>query len=317
MSTDEKRLFILSPGPHLSYDDSVEKIMWRVVIALLPALGWGIWSFGLAALRVTAACVVSCLVVEAVVQKLLRKEVAVKDGSAVVTGILLAFNLPSGVPLWMTAIGSFVAIAIAKHAFGGLGCNIFNPALIGRAFLMASYPVRMTSWRPYGAWDNVTGATPLGIIKEKLAIPLPSYMDMFLGRTGGCIGETSTLLLLLGAVFLLIKGDITWHTPVSFLGGLALMSWLSGRDPLFAILAGGAVLGACFMATDMVTIPISGKGRLIFGAGCGLVTGVIRAWGGYPEGVCYSILLMNAFTPLIDRYTQPRRFGSRTKGNDK
>jgi electron transport complex protein RnfD len=313
VSTEEKRFFILSPGPHLSYDDSVEKIMWRVVIALLPALGWGIWSFGLAALRVTAACVVSCVVVEAIVQKLLRKEVTVSDGSAVVTGILLAFNLPPGMPLWMTAVGGFVAIAIAKHAFGGLGCNIFNPALIGRAFLMASYPVHMTSWRPYGAWDSVTGATPLGIIKEKLAIPLPSYMDMFLGRIGGCIGETSTLLLLLGAVFLLVKGDITWHTPISFLGGLAFMSWLSGRDPLFAILAGGAVLGACFMATDMVTIPISGKGRLIFGSGCGLITGVIRAWGGYPEGVCYSILLMNAFTPIIDRYTQPRRFGSRTR----
>ena len=313
MSTDEKRLFILSPGPHLSSDESVEKIMWRVVVALLPALGWGIWSFGLAALYVTAACVVSCVVIEAVVQKLLGKGVTVSDGSAVVTGILLAFNLSPGVPLWMTAVGSFVAIAIAKHAFGGLGYNIFNPALIGRAFLMASYPVRMTSWRLYGAWDNVTGATPLGIIKEKLAIPLPSYTDMFLGRIGGCIGETSTLLLLLGAVFLLVKGDITWHTPVSFLGGLALMSWLSGRDPLFAILAGGAVLGACFMATDMVTIPISGKGRLIFGASCGLITGVIRVWGGYPEGVCYAILLMNAFTPIIDRYTQPRRFGNRTR----
>jgi electron transport complex protein RnfD len=313
MSVDEKRLFILSPGPHLSSKESVEKIMWRVVIALLPALGWGVWSFGLAALSVTAVCVASCVAVEAAVQKLLRKEVTVSDGSAVVTGILLAFNLPPGMPLWMTAVGSFVAIAIAKHAFGGLGYNIFNPALIGRAFLMASYPVQMTRWRPYGAWDNVTGATPLGIVKEKLAIPLPSYMDMFLGRIGGCIGETSTLLLLLGAIFLLVKSDITWHAPVSFLGALALMSRLSGRDPLFAILAGGAVLGACFMATDMVTVPISGKGRLVFGAGCGLITGVIRAWGGYPEGVCYSILLMNAFTPIIDRYTQPRRFGSRTR----
>ncbi|MCX6338897.1 MAG: RnfABCDGE type electron transport complex subunit D [Candidatus Aureabacteria bacterium] len=313
MSADDQRLFILSPGPHLSSDESVERIMWRVTIALLPALGWGIWSFGLAALRVTAACVVSCVVVEAIVQRLLRKQVTVSDGSAVVTGLLLAFNLPPGVPLWMPAVGSGVAIAIAKHAFGGLGYNIFNPALIGRAFLMASYPVQMTTWRPYGAWDNVTGATPLGIVKEKLAIQLPSYMDMFLGRIGGCIGETSTLLLLLGAAFLLVKSDITWHTPVSFLGALALMSWLSGRDPLFAILAGGAVLGACFMATDMVTVPISGRGRLIFGGGCGVITGVIRAWGGYPEGVCYAILLMNAFTPVIDRYTPPRRFGSRAK----
>jgi len=313
MSADGDPLFILSAGPHLSADESVEKIMWRVTVALLPALGWGIWSFGGAALRVTAACVVSCAVVEAAVQRLLRKQVTLSDGSAVVTGLLLAFNLPPGVPLWMPLVGSVVAIAIAKHAFGGLGYNIFNPALIGRAFLMASYPVQMTTWRPYGAWDDVTGATPLGIIKEKLAIPLPSYMDVFLGRIGGCIGETSTLLLMLGAVFLLVSGDITWHTPFSFLGTLALMSRLSGRDPLFAILAGGAVLGACFMATDMVTVPISGKGRLVFGAGCGVITGVIRVWGGYPEGVCYAILLMNAFTPIIDRYTQPRRFGSRTK----
>jgi electron transport complex protein RnfD len=284
--------------------------MWRVNLALLPALAWGVWSFGLDALRVTVACVASCVLIEAAVQKLFGKEITIGDGSAVVTGMLLAYNLPPGVPIWMTGAGSVVAIAIVKQTFGGLGYNIFNPALIGRAFLMASYPVQMTTWRAYGAWDAVTCATPLGIIKEKLPLPLPSYVDMFLGRVGGCIGETSALLLLLGAVLLLAKGDITWHTPVSFLAGLALVSRATGRDPLFAILAGGVILGAFYMATDMVTAPISGKGRLVFGAGCGLITGVIRAYGGYPEGVCYAILLMNAFTPIIDRFTQPRKFGT-------
>ncbi|MEI6634551.1 MAG: RnfABCDGE type electron transport complex subunit D [Chlamydiota bacterium] len=312
---DASRLFVLGSPPFVSEGDTIGKVMWRVNLALLPALAWGLWSFGLDALRATTACVAACVLVEAAVQKMLRKPVTVSDGSAVVTGILLAFNLPPGIPTWMIVIGSVVAIAIAKQAFGGLGFNIFNPALIGRAFLMASYPVQMTSWRPYGAWDGLTAATPLGIIKEKLALPLPSYADMFFGRIGGCIGETSALLLLAGALYLLVKGDITWHAPVSFLGSLAVMSRLSGRDPLFAVLAGGAILGAFFMATDMVTVPLSGKGRIIFGTGCGLITGVIRAWGGYPEGVCYAILLMNAFTPVIDRFTQPRRFGGTRKGS--
>ncbi len=308
---ENRRLFILSAPPYIREGDSIGRTMWRVNIALLPALVWGVWSFGLAALELAVVCVVSCVLTEAIVQKLRGVEVAVTDGSAVVTGILLAFNLPPDLPLWMAALGSFVAIAIAKQAFGGLGHNIFNPALIGRAFLLASYPVQMTIWREYGAWDGVTGATPLGIIKDKLSVTLPSYMDMFLGRVGGCIGETSAMLLLLGAVLLFIYRDITWHTPVSFLGSLAIVSVLTGRDPLFAVLAGGAVLGAFYMATDMVTAPISGRGRLIFGVGCGVITGVIRAWGGYPEGVCYAILLMNAFTPIIDRYAQPRWFGAK------
>ena len=303
-------MFRVSSPPFISEGDTVAKGMWRVNIALLPALGWGLWSFGLPALRVTLVCAAACVLTEAVIQRLRRVDVTVSDGSAVVTGILLAFNLPPGIPLWMAALGSAVAIAVAKQAFGGLGHNIFNPALIGRAFLMASYPVAMTSWTVYGGWDGMTGATPLGIIKEGLAAPLPSYADMFLGRVGGCIGETSVLLLLAGAAFLLVSGDITWHAPVAFLGTLAAVSAVTGRDPLFAVLAGGAVLGAFFMATDMVTVPVAGKGRLVFGAGCGVITGVIRAWGGYPEGVCYSILLMNAFTPLIDRCTQPRWLGA-------
>jgi electron transport complex protein RnfD len=301
--------FIVSSGPFIGEGESVRRVMWRVNIALLPALGWGVWSFGPTALKVTAACVLSCVLVEALIQKLRGIKVSIDDGSAVVTGVLLAFNLPPDFPLWMTALGSFVAIAIAKQAFGGLGYNIFNPALIGRAFLLASYPVQMTTWRQYGAWDGVTGATPLAIIKEKLSVQLPSYLDMFLGRVGGCIGETSTLALLLGAVLLFVFRDITWHTPVSFIGTLAVMSALTGRDPLFEVLAGGAVLGALYMATDMVTIPVSGKGRLIFGVGCGVITAVIRKWGGYPEGVCYAILLMNASTPIIDRHCWPRVFG--------
>jgi electron transport complex protein RnfD len=310
---ESKRLLILSSPPFVSEGETIERVMWRVNLVLLPALAWGVWSFGLDALRVAASCVASCVLAEAAAQRIMQRPVTVSDGSAVVTGILLAFNLPPGIPTWMTVVGSVAAIAIAKQAFGGLGFNIFNPALIGRAFLLASYPVPMTSWRPYGACDGVTCATPLGIIKEKLALPLPSYADMFLGRTGGCIGETSTLLLLAGALYLLWRRDITWHAPASFLGCLAIASRLSGRDPAFAVLAGGAVLGALFMATDMVTVPLSWKGRLIFGAGCGCITAVIRSWGGYPEGVCYAILLMNALTPVIDRYTQPRRFGGKRK----
>ncbi|MDD5556808.1 MAG: RnfABCDGE type electron transport complex subunit D [bacterium] len=306
-----ERVFILAPGPHVGTGDSVARVMWRVNIALLPALAWGVWSFGPAALALTAACVASCMAVEALVELLFGRAITVRDGSAVVTGLLLAFNLPPGAPLWFAPVGALVAIAVAKLAFGGLGFNIFNPALAARAFLMASYPARMTSWRPYGAWDAVSAATPLGILKERLDLPLPSYADLFLGRVGGCIGETSALLLLAGAVLLLAGRDITWHTPASFLGALAGMSLLVGADPLLAVLAGGAVLGAFYMATDMVTAPLSGGGRLVFGAGCGIITAVIRRWGGYPEGVCYSILLMNAFTPLIDRCTQPRRFGSR------
>lgn len=308
---DKAGKFTISSPPYISGGDSVAKEMWRVNIALLPALVWGVWSFGLPALWVTVACVAGCVLTEAAIQRLRGVEVTVSDGSAVVTGIILAFNLPSGLPLWMAALGGFIAIAVAKQAFGGLGHNIFNPALIGRAFLLASFPVAMTTWPAYRNWDGLTGATPLGIIKEKLSTALPSYLDMFLGRCGGCIGETSALLLLVGGIFLLFCGDTTWHAPVAFLGSLAAVSIFSGRDPLFAVLSGGAVLGALFMATDMVTVPVSGRGRLVFGAGCGLITGVIRAWGGYPEGVCYSILLMNAFTPIIDRYTQPRWLGAK------
>ena len=240
---ESKRLLILSSPPFVSEGETIERVMWRVNLVLLPALAWGVWSFGLDALRVAASCVASCVLAEAAAQRIMQRPVTVSDGSAVVTGILLAFNLPPGIPTWMTVVGSVAAIAIAKQAFGGLGFNIFNPALIGRAFLLASYPVPMTSWRPYGACDGVTCATPLGIIKEKLALPLPSYADMFLGRTGGCIGETSTLLLLAGALYLLWRRDITWHAPASFLGCLAIASRLSGRDPAFAVLAGGAVLG--------------------------------------------------------------------------
>ncbi len=236
---DASRLLILSSPPFVREGDSVARVMWRVNLALLPALAWGVWSFGPDALRVTAACAAACVLTEAAIQRLRGKPVTVADGSAVVTGILLALNLPPGIPTWMTVVGSVVAIAVAKQAFGGSASNIFNPALIGRAFLMASYPAPMTSWRPYGAWDAVTTATPLGIAKEKLSAALPSYAEMLFGKTGGCIGETSTLLLLAGALYLLWRGDITWHVPASFLASLALVSRLSGRDPLFSLLAGG------------------------------------------------------------------------------
>ncbi len=319
---ESKRLLILSSPPFVSEGETIERVMWRVNLVLLPALAWGVWSFGLDALRVAASCVASCVLAEAAAQRIMQRPVTVSDGSAVVTGILLAFNLPPGIPTWMTVVGSVAAIAIAKQAFGGLGFNIFNPALIGRAFLLASYPVPMTSWRPYGACDGVTCATPLGIIKEKLALPLPSYADMFLGRTGGCIGETSTLLLLAGALYLLWRRDITWHAPASFLGCLAIASRLSGRDPAFAVLAGGAVLGALFMATDMVTVPLSWKGRLIFGAGCGCITAVIRSAKGRAASaaswarrsfaaatICIALVILRVFFTLPMRFFKSLRLG--------
>jgi len=235
------------------------------------------------------------------------RRITIGDGSAVVAGLLLAFVLPSRLPWWMAAVGSFFAVVIVKQLFGGLGNNIFNPALAGRAFLLASFPIYMTSWvRPF---DAVSCATPLAIVKENLSGTMPSLWDLFIGKTAGCLGETSAVALLIGAGFLFWRKIITWHIPFTYIGTVTILSWVFGRDPLFSVLAGGLVLGAFFMAVDPVTSPMTAKGQIIFGVGCGIVTVVIRQWGGYPEGVCYSILLMNALVPLIDRYTKPRRLG--------
>jgi len=315
----ESKLLTISTSPHIRDRDSVPKIMWTVVISLLPAVFAGTYFFGLRALLIVFIGTVSSIATEALIQRILHKKITVYDGSAAVTGMLLAMVIPSGVPLWMPIIGSFCAIAFAKAPFGGIGYNIFNPALIGRAILLASFPVAMTTWQlplPMQAVDSVTGATTLAIIKEGHADHALSIWNLFIGRSGGSIGETSELALLIGAILLLVKRYITWHIPVSFIGTVALIFGIKELfgDRDFAMImvqmfSGGLLLGAFFMATDMVTSPLTKTGGLIFGAGTGIITCIIRIKGGYPEGVCYAILLMNAVTPLIDRYVKPRRFG--------
>ncbi len=301
---------IISSSPHIKSDDDLQKIMWRVNIALIPALAASIYFFGFRALLIVLTGVISACLAEYVCGLVLKKEQTLFDGSAVLTGILLSFNLPPSIPLWMVCLGSFVAIGIAKMAFGGLGCNIFNPALVGRAFLLACYPVQMTTWHLPRAFQSVTSATPLAVVKEGLTDTLPSCLDMFLGNHGGCIGETSALMLIIGGLYLLYKKVITWHIPVSFIGTVAVLYLLFGGeqflrgDMLFGMLTGGVMLGAIYMATDMVTSPITKKGQLIFGCGIGLLTCLIRFKGGYPEGVSYSILIMNSVVPIIERYVK-------------
>ncbi|UCE18716.1 MAG: RnfABCDGE type electron transport complex subunit D [Gemmatimonadota bacterium] len=336
-------LLFVSASPHIRDDVSVPRIMYSVVIALLPALIGAVYFFGARALWLILIAVVTSVVAEALMQKVMHRPITVSDGSAIITGMLLSFNLPGGVPMWMPIVGSVFAIAIGKMVFGGLGYNPLNPALLGRAFLLASWPAHMTTdWTPtitgtMTGFDTVTKATPLGVLQEAhriLADPAATvekmaqakeaiehlsttYGNLFWGNVSGCIGETSVILLLLGAGYLLYKKFIDWRIPLFYIATVALLTWILGGtggafsgDPLFHILAGGLILGAFFMATDMVTTPVTVKGRYIFGLGCGVLTVVIRLWGGYPEGVSYSILFMNAFTPLIDRWTKPRRFGA-------
>jgi len=298
----------ITSAPHIKRDDSVAKIMWSVNLALVPALAASVYFFGLRALMVTAVAVISCIIFEHLSSLLMKRKSTISDGSACVTGILLAFNLPVTIPFGMVAIGSFVAIAIVKMAFGGLGCNVFNPALVGRAFLLASYPVAMTNWVIPHSVDAITSPTPLAIVKHGFSNALPSYWDMFIGNRGGCLGETSIIMLLIGGAFLLYRKVITWHVPVTFIGSVALIYWIFGGthsfsgDPLFGVMSGGVVLGALFMATDMVTGPLTTKGKLLFGCGIGIITCLIRFKGNYPEGVSYAILMMNLLVPIIDRY---------------
>jgi electron transport complex protein RnfD len=314
---------IVSSSPHLhKKEESVSKIMWLVALSLIPAGIAGVFIFGLSALGVIILGVVSAVVTEAVLQMFTKNKITILDGSAVITGLLLAYNLPPKVPFWLPIVGSVAAIAIGKQVFGGLGQNIFNPALVGRVFLMASWPKYMTAFTqplPAGAglnYDAITQATPLAILKEGKILPHLSYWDLFLGRRGGCIGEVCILVLLLGALFLLIKGYISWHIPGSYIVTVGIFTYLFGSkglfsgDWLFHILSGGLILGAFFMATDYVTSPLTRKGHIIFGVGCGLLTAIIRLWSGYPEGVSYAILMMNAATPLIDRYTKHRVYGT-------
>ena len=324
-------LLTISGSPHVNSDQSVKKIMWGVVIALVPTMLVSFWFFGLGAIAITLTSVAACVLFEYLIQKYLLKETpTISDGSAVITGILLALNVPSNLPIWMIIIGALVSIGIAKMTFGGLGKNPFNPALVGRVFLLISFPVNMTSWplptvNRTAFLDAVTGPTALGTIKEglskgesiqQLMNNIPSYFDMFMGNMGVSLGEVSAIAILLGGLYMLFRKIITWHIPVSFIltvflftGMLYLIDDSRYADPVFHLLAGGLMLGAIFMATDMVTSPMSKSGMLIFGFGCGLLTVLIRIWGAYPEGVSFAILIMNALVPLINKGFKPNKFG--------
>jgi electron transport complex protein RnfD len=310
----QKELLVVTSSPHVHSPDSVPTAMRDVLIALTPALLAALYFFRLPALLVILACVTSAYAAEIVCLKIMKKESPTQESSAIITGLLLAFCLPPTLPLWMAILGTLFAIVIAKHLFGGLGQNIFNPALIGRAFLLASFPVAMTGWT--SPLDGMTTATPLGIMKEASGVVLPPLRDLFFGSVSGSIGETSAFALLLGGAYLLYRKQIDWRIPGSFLGTVFLLTAIIGSIkgeglwyPFYHLCAGGLLLGAFFMATDWVTSPITRLGRIIFGVGCGLLVVLIRLKGGYPEGVAYSILLMNVITPLLDRYTRARVFG--------
>lgn len=307
---------IVSSSPHLHGGEDVRKVMRDVIIALLPAAAAAVYFFGFPAVRVLLLCSVFCVGFEYVSLKLMNKSIEpVKDLSALVTGVLLAMNLDAGSPWWICLIGAFLAIVLAKQLFGGLGYNPFNPALVARVGLLIGFGGTLTSWsKPGCGCDAVSCATPLGIAAE--GGDLPSYLDMFLGNIGGCLGETSALAIIIGGLYLLARKLIRWEVPFFYVATVALFSgivhWVSpatSQTALFHVLAGGLMIGAFFMATDMVTSPVTKKGAIIFAVGCGVITCVIRIWGGYPEGVSFSILFMNAFTPLIDKMTTNKPFG--------
>ena len=319
--------FFVSPAPHIHSDFSTTRLMSDVVIALLPALMVSVRVFGWSVLAVTAVSIASCVLLEFLVQKYLVKgPTTVNNLSAVVTGLLLAMNLPANIPLWIVVIGAVVAICVAKLPFGGLGKNIFNPALAARVFLLIAYPVQMTSFpQPTidGFVDAYSGATPLGAAKGGL-IDFASFdvLGMFTGAMGGSFGEVSALALLLGFAYLLMRKVISWHIPVAVLGTMAVFATIVAgvrfeepsmhiMFPLFHLLAGGALLGAIFMATDYVTSPMTTKGMVIYGIGIGVITMCIRLWGAYPEGMSFAILIMNSVVPLINKYVKPKRFGAR------
>jgi electron transport complex protein RnfD len=318
--------FLLRSSPHISDKDSVPKIMYTVILSLLPATLASFYFFRLRALALYAACILTCLATEALFLYFRKKPIrSLWDGSAIITGLLLAMVLPPSSSLSSAIIGSVVAISIGKQVFGGLGHNIFNPALVGRAFLQAAFPVAMTTWVPPETLsiNTATFATPLGNLKFQDAIlegTLTSIRDLFFGNTGGCLGETSALALLLGALFLLYKKIIDWRIPAGIFVSLTLFTgifWVINpgkyATPLFHVLAGGFMIGAFFMATDMVTSPITPIGTWVFALGIGIMVGLIRLFGGFPEGVMYSILFMNCFVPLLNRYTRPRILGERKK----
>jgi len=302
----------VSTSPHIRSNETVSKVMRDVVIALMPATIYGIYIFGINALMIVLASVISAVGTEALIQKIKKEKVTVNDYSAVVTGILLALNVPATAPLWLPIIGSAFAIAIVKQVFGGLGHNFMNPALGARAMLMASWPIQMTSWVLPGP-DAVSHPTPLGIMGEKLSVELPSLGQAFVGNIGGCIGETSAMLLLIGGAYLIYRNVITIRIPAIYIGTVFILTFLlNGFDlymAFYSLFIGGLMLGAIFMATDYASSPINPKGQMFYAVGCGVLTTIIRIYGGYPEGVSYSILLMNVAAPLIEKYSAPKVFG--------
>jgi electron transport complex protein RnfD len=302
---------IVSPSPHDENYVKTSNIMLNVIIALLPAWGAAIYFFGMRVIPLTAVCIGSCIFFEYVCRAMMKRSNTVGDMSAVVTGLILALNLPVTLPYWMAVIGSFVAIVIVKQLFGGLGQNFANPAITARIVLMVSFPAAMTHWiKPLEYdYDAVSSAPPLVLAKK--GGELPSYLDLFLGKTGGCLGEVCALGLLIGGLSLAARKIISLAAPVSFIGSLFVLSFIAGDDPVYQILAGGVFLGAFFMATDYATTPITTKGKIVFGLGCGIITFVIRRFGSYPEGVSFSILLMNVLTPYIEQLTRTKVLGAK------
>ncbi|MBU3853804.1 MAG: RnfABCDGE type electron transport complex subunit D [Candidatus Paraprevotella stercoravium] len=319
---------IVSLSPHVHGGDSVQRNMYGVCVALIPTLLASLIFFGLGAAIVLATSVLSCVFFEWAISRFLlhKEQLTITDGSAVLTGLLLGFNLPSNLPVWIIIIGALVAIGVGKMTFGGLGCNPFNPALVGRVFLLVSFPVQMTTWPLPGQLtsylDAQTGATPLAVMKEAVKTgdtsvleKLPNAFDMLLGQMGGSLGEVSALAILIGLVYMLMRKIITWHIPVSILLTVLVFSGLlhlynpAYADPVNTLLSGGLLLGACFMATDYVTSPMTPRGQIIYGIGIGAITVIIRTFGAYPEGMSFAILIMNAFTPLINTYNKPKRYG--------
>lgn len=332
------KLLTISGSPHIHGGHSVKKLMRGVIVAMMPALLVSFYYFGLSAFIVTMVSVFACMFFEWFIQKFIMKvPTSITDGSAMVTGILLAFNVPSNLPIWIILIGALVSIGIGKMTYGGLGKNPFNPALVGRVFLLISFPVQMTTWPKSGlpfstlSFDGLTGPTPLGILKGGLSqgesvsqvmnnVDMPRYADLLYGQMGGSLGEVSAIALIIGGLFLIFRKVITWHIPVAFIGTSFIFASILHMvnpelyvDPFFHLITGGLMLGAFFMATDLVTSPMSKTGQLVFGVGCGLLTILIRVWGAYPEGVSFAILLMNATTPLINNAFKPKQFGKAIK----
>ena len=324
--------YILSSSPHAHARSSVRRIMLDVIIALLPTTAAGIFFFGMPAVWTIAVCVSTCIVTEALCRMAMKRDNTIGDLSAVVTGLLLALNLPAGIPLWMAVVGSVFAIGVAKQVFGGLGMNPFNPALAARAFMLISFTGPMTTWLKPFWWktpEAATTATPLATMKtwfaaeatasasphglcDSAATGVPCLWDMLTGNMPGCIGEVSAIALAIGAAYLLVRKVITWHIPVAFIATVFVYSLIAGGAPaMMQVLTGGVMIGACFMATDYVTSPTTAKGKLIFGFGCGIICMLIRQFGGYPEGCSFAILIMNSVCPLINRWTQPKPFGSK------